>query len=727
MWAHIGLRGSAKRFDREVSWRPNCRSRTAAQIYTWLAQRCAKPACQPSASRWRAFKRTSVITTAPHDARSGYRPDIDGLRALAVTSVVLFHAAPGLLPSGFVGVDVFFVISGFLIGGIIFRRARAGSFSFADFYARRARRILPALLAVVAACLVAGFFVLSAGELSDLATSAMGALSGLVNFKFWLRSDYFAPDASFSPLLMTWSLAVEEQFYVLFPLLMLAVVPRGRRATIAALALVAVISFGASLILTRTHPSFAFYLLPTRAWELAAGALLALAMDQARKPLPSKWREAFALTGLSLVFASFIALAEAPFPGSAAALPVAGSVLLIAAQGSWINRQILSPAPVVFVGLVSYSWYLWHWPMMAFVRLASPAPPSDLTMLAVAAVSFAVAVASWRFVETPFRAMGAAPWATLARYGVVLACILAIPTAFKLTEGAPARLPEEAAVVRATVKAGRGDCLAPFGSSHPEMSDHCQPRGDGPAVALIGDSHASALGPGLRRHGATDGYRLLQLTKSACVPLLGVEQRDERHPRHADECKAFVGEAVNIAASDPDVKTVILAASWPLIENRYYLSPQTSDEGISGSEALAKGLSPVVAALTAAGKTVILVGDVPAFQFDPRAQILAETIPARGAIARLASPVYISSDRARGAEVAPPNATSEAALLNLTKSFDKVSYVDARRVFCAAEACKFREGAKLLFIDAHHLSTVGSNLIPWPEGLAGDLARSASD
>ncbi|MBY0406092.1 MAG: acyltransferase [Rickettsiales bacterium] len=485
--------------------------------------------------------------------KPAYRPDIDGLRALAILSVVLFHTGLSWLPSGYVGVDIFFVISGYLIGGIIFAEIHAKTFSFANFYARRAKRILPALMLVVLASCALGYALLGASELTDLATSSAAALLGVANIKFFLRNDYFQSDSELLPMLMTWSLGVEEQFYLFFPFVLLAMARLNAKRTGLALGVISAASFIASVIVTKTHPTAAFYLLPLRAWEMGAGAMLAM-RHATQSPNPQAGSVGGTI-GIALLIASMLLFDETtPFPGLAASLPVAGALLLLHSPHALVNRKLLASSPLVMLGLISYSWYLWHWPLMAFARHLSPGTPPLSLMLAIAAASAVLGYASWRWVEQPFRRYkGPAPH-TLAYYGAALALVLAAPLALKFTHGFPSRLPEAATRLEHTLALGRGTCLAPFGATLPDSGPDCQPQGANAAIALLGDSHASALGPGLLEYAQSQHLRLLQFTKSACTPLLGMGAIEAAYPTHPLECGQFMEGAVSRIIADKSVK-----------------------------------------------------------------------------------------------------------------------------------------------------------------------------
>ena len=314
-------------------------------------------------------KATSRTATATHIS---YRPDIDGLRAIAVVSVILFHL--NALRGGFVGVDIFFVISGFLITSLLWKEIQAtGTVSLIGFYDRRIRRIFPALFAMFAVSWVVGFLYLFPNEFTAFARSMLAALLSVANLFFWRESGYFAAAASTKPLLHTWSLGVEEQFYVLFPPLLALLYKLSARRLKLSLTVLALLSFALCVALTRSSPDAAFYLPVTRAWQLLFGSLLALNdLAVLRHRL---WRNAAALLGLLILGYTLLRFSSAtPFPGYMALLPTLAAALLIAAgtKGKTLVGRVLSFKPFVFVGLISYSLYLWHWPLIVFADHGLP-------------------------------------------------------------------------------------------------------------------------------------------------------------------------------------------------------------------------------------------------------------------------------------------------------------------------------------------------------------------
>ena len=364
----------------------------------------------------------AAIVPFPASAAHRYRADIDGLRAVAIVAVVLFHAELAGFAGGYVGVDIFFVISGYLIGGIVFREVRAGRFSFAAFYVRRAKRILPALLCLTSCATIAAVILLPPSGVRDFVKGDAAALLGVANVRFWALAHYLNADWQREPLVMTWSLGVEEQFYLFLPPTLLLLHRYVPRMIMPAIAIGSLVSLLVSMHLVKSQPNAAFYLLPGRAWELGVGVMLALRVEDRAITLAPRLATALSLAGcgaIALAIATFDD--HTPFPGLAALLPVLGTAALIATSGSWINRRLLSAEPVRFVGLISYSWYLWHMPPIVFARLALGREPVAAELAMLVALSFAAATLSWRFVEQPFRKRSAvANPQILKRYGAAL-------------------------------------------------------------------------------------------------------------------------------------------------------------------------------------------------------------------------------------------------------------------------------------------------------------------
>ena len=469
-----------------------------------------------------------------------YRPDIDGLRALAVGVVLVFHAFPGLLPGGFVGVDVFFVISGYLISGIILDAVAAGRFSYANFYARRIRRIFPALGVVLLAALAAGWFLLYADDYERLGHHAAAGAAFASNFAFWREASYFDGASDLKPLLHLWSLGVEEQFYLAWPIL-LVTAARWRRGPLAATLAIGTASFLIAIWTVRIDRTPAFYAPWNRFWELLAGAMLAsiqadAAFDARMRALVS--RPALANLASAAGFAAIAAgvlLIDSSrvFPGLWVLLPVAGTALLIVAgPQAWANRTLLSQPPVVFIGLISYPLYLWHWPLLSFAQILEGARPSPSIRLALLALSVALAWGTYRIIEWPIR-FGPRGRIAVPALGVVMTMLCAVGIAIEVSGGMierPVNRSDAAHLVdyyerlRKTgiAEAYRRECDFMdwvTERTRDSIDPSCTAAGQSHTVLLWGDSFAQSLSLGIRE-SLPAGASLAQIATSGCAPAI---------------------------------------------------------------------------------------------------------------------------------------------------------------------------------------------------------------
>jgi peptidoglycan/LPS O-acetylase OafA/YrhL len=504
-----------------------------------------------------------------------YRADIDGLRAIAVLSVIGYHAFPRTVPGGFTGVDVFFVISGFLISGLIYHDLQRGRFGFKRFYARRFRRIFPALIVVLLGCLAYGWFALAPDEYRELGKQAAAGAGFSSNLLQWSQSGYFDQKATAKPLLHLWSLGVEEQFYFAWPIIIVMAYGRSRRLLAVCCGLLAV-SFIVCAMLTQSSPSAAFYLPVTRFWELLLGAILAYystlqpdAQAMNRNPARAP-REPLAWSGLLLIATAFFLIdKDRAFPGWWALLPTLGTAMVIAAPRAWVNRSILSSRPLVYIGLISYPLYLWHWVLLTFTRIANDAdePPKSWRLLAIAA-SALLAWLTYVLVEKPIRFGGNRDAIPRMLVGSMAACGLAGVLIF-WTDGGAFRFPAQIRALAAFhydaerdfyERAYRsGICFVGPNEAFAEIGTQCvdKPDGASPLLALWGDSHAASLYPGLQAIQQKAHFRIAQFTASACPPLVDLQSTRRRN------CKSFNDAVIReIRALRPDV--VMLESHWAL-------------------------------------------------------------------------------------------------------------------------------------------------------------------
>ncbi|PLX94600.1 MAG: acyltransferase [Desulfuromonas sp.] len=461
-----------------------------------------------------------------------YRSEIDGLRALAVIPVILFHAGIKPFAGGFVGVDIFFVISGYLITTILFSEMEDDRFSIVNFYERRARRIVPALFFVILCCLPFSWIWLSSSDLKDFSQSLMAVVSFSSNILFWHESGYFETAAELKPLLHTWSLAVEEQYYIVFPLILLLLWKLRRRWIFCAIFAAAMLSLIAAQWGAYNIPSAAFFLLPFRFWELAIGALIALYL-QYRPAQPNllsqsrKTRELLGLIGLSLIFYSIFSFDKAtPFPSLYALAPTLGTglIILCSTTETWVSK-ILSTKPLVGIGLLSYSAYLWHQPLFVFARHQHHGTPKLSTLLTLCLVSLALAYLIWRFVEIPFRNKNL--FTRKRIFNLTLCGSLALAIAGytgHANEGFTGRVSLEKRKIEAFRRYDfasfyrLGDCFLRQEQTYADFSSACYDGSISDRAMIWGDSHAAALSYGLSQN-ATE---LIQITSGSCPPLVGL-------------------------------------------------------------------------------------------------------------------------------------------------------------------------------------------------------------
>jgi peptidoglycan/LPS O-acetylase OafA/YrhL len=536
----------------------------------------------------------SLTMTAAHT----FRADIQGLRGVAVLAVVAYHADERLLPGGFVGVDIFFVISGFLITGILTRELARGEMTLLGFYQRRVRRLFPALFVMLAVVLLAGAALLSPRDYSELARTALSTVFFVSNVDFYLLSGYFEGEAAEKPLLHTWSLAVEEQFYILFPLLLAFLFKTVRQHLALIVAIGALGAFAVSVWGAQDHRTAAFYLTPFRGFELAIGAVLALAPAPAR--LSGGARAAASLTGLALMAASFVLISRAtPFPGFAALAPCLGAALVIFAgmDGRSLGGRAISFPALTFFGAISYSLYLWHWPILAFARhyLGKAPEPWQAAILVAAAIG--AATASWRFVEQPVLRSRWSRTTVFALAAMGMALVSAGALAIRAAEGAPARFNPAAQALFAAAEdynRRRGDCHSDV--DHPiAYADNCLfgARDAAAGFAVWGDSAGAEFVVALGEALEPRGQAAMQITSSACPPALGYQLLPER-----PDCIAHNAETIDHLKRDARVRTVLLSlnfARYPWDERSRVLA----------------GLERATTALQAAGKTVVLVYPFP--------------------------------------------------------------------------------------------------------------------
>ena len=492
-----------------------------------------------------------------------YRREIDGLRALAVLPVILFHAGFKTFSGGFVGVDVFFVISGYLITTIILAELGQGTFSIVNFYERRARRILPALFLVMLVCIPFAWFWLLPSDMKDFSKSLVAVSVFASNILFWRENGYFDAEAELKPLLHTWSLAVEEQYYVLFPLFLMLFSTLGKRWILVTLGLVFIISLVMAEWGAQNKPFPAFYLLPTRGWELLLGAFASFYLSQPdRKDFGKGLSEAAGWLGVALILYSVFAYSKAtPFPGFYALVPTFGTVLIIlfATHKTTVGKFVGNKA-FVGIGLISYSAYLWHQPLFAFVKHRSLLEPSHFVFLVLSVLALILAYFSWRFVEAPFRNKSFVSRRSVFLCSLVGSILFVCVGLFgHLSDGrfyGRINGPISDLDLRVRVNYGLSiDCEGDY-----YVSSSCS-TSDRPEVMLWGDSYAMHLAQGFFASNPSIG--LVQKTVSVCGPFLGIAPANAKLVRSgAEKCLAINDKVYEYLKNTPSIKYVVLSSPF---------------------------------------------------------------------------------------------------------------------------------------------------------------------
>ncbi len=638
----------------------------------------------------------------------GYRKEIDGLRAIAIVSVVLFHAWGQMFPGGYIGVDIFFVISGYLITSIIFEAAERRRFSYKDFYARRARRILPALLAMALFTSIAAFAVLLPDDLVEYGKTLIYTLLFGANFKLAAARGYFDQAMQENPLLHMWSLSVEEQFYLAWPaILIIAVRFVGTRWVKVIALLLFIASLSAAEALVHIWPKSAFFHLPTRGWELLSGALLAL---NAVPPITNrKLAEVLSALGIALMIAPiFYYTKDTAIPGVAALLPVMGCVLVLHANtgNSTKTGTLLSWEPIVFIGLISYSLYLWHWPILAFAMYVRARPLDPLEIAVCVLIALFLSILSWRFIEQPFRKKSSrlasypkvvfAPALAPAGYAAFGLTVLLVGAGsiFQETKGAPWRFSSEARNFLKGHDRAELDCLT-IGRKSKRMRD-CQFGNNSSGLVLWGDSHAEGFLPiAARTYGGGHAYFNIGCTPLANSQFVAAFGEGDMQLCGANNDR-ILREVLQLKP-----KIVIMVSRWTRIEH------------LAANQVHKPRLDQVIdltlKALTSAGIKVILARQV------PEMQLLTVPCILRAKVFGLATcDNFVSREDAERSQNFITQSLSAAASKNpgvfLFRPFPHL---------CDSARCYAMRGGTMLYYDDNHLSAEGASslFLPFSQGL----------
>ncbi|MBR1209896.1 acyltransferase family protein [Bradyrhizobium sp. JYMT SZCCT0180] len=632
-----------------------------------------------------------------------YRPDIDGLRAIAVLLIVIFHLG-GPISGGFVGVDVFFVISGFLITKIIIQDIDSGSFSFSAFYARRIRRIFPALLVMLTIVLVSGAFLLMPGDYEVTARSVLYASVSASNFYFLKHTGYFDVASEMMPLLHTWSLAIEEQFYLVWPATLVFLVHlfgRSRRNIGLFVAIVCAAGFVLCIHQTQTNPKAAFYLPHTRAWELDVGALLAV-IPRARYTASRVVAHIAGLAGLALILWSALSLTRSsPFPSYHAALPVAGAALLVAPWRSvGLVQRLLSFAPFTFVGKISYSLYLWHWPIITLYRhYQMDAPMSVIEQACLAVIILVVSWASWTFVEEPFRRSRRDAQVSIGCGLTATAAVGLLAFVIVIKSGFPERAPGAEQYASLEVM-WNWDCRhkREIPISHP--SSCVLGTGDTKiAGLLIGDSHAQHFAPLIDVAAQEIGISFATSQNQGCMPLLGstsLRRFFPPDPGYGQHCAKLIAPILSYVRSNPDINVIILAAAWVGYPTDLYRDSPNERGGQRGIELMADAFDEFFRSLDRPGLKFLVIGDVP--QVLPYNYLCLSKSPM--ILRRPCPPPILKTPRSTFGAY---QEEIRSSLRDLTNRWPNVSVLLPHDLMCDDDGCSTSLNGDYLYRDLNHL------------------------
>ncbi len=624
-----------------------------------------------------------------------YRHEIDGLRAIAVIPVIFFHAGLPYFSGGFVGVDVFFVISGYLITSILLRDISVGSFSLINFYERRARRILPALCVVLFFSVLFSWFVLLAADMKEFSQSLVSVSLLSPNLFYWMQTDYFSSAAEMKPLLHTWSLGVEEQFYLFWPLIILFVWKFQRANRFLVLSVLGLTSFFIMQYTLSQSVSLAFYHLPTRAWELIIGALAALFLNSQKQPISRHLTATIMSTlGLGLIFLSVVWLdKKSGYPSTLTLFPTLGTLLVIIySQPKSAVTRFLSHPWLVAIGLISYSAYLWHQPIFAFAKHYLIAPPSWQVMTFLAFLSFCFAYCSWRFIERPFRSVS-----KVSRHYFIRCCVVSFLLFFgfglagHFSNGFDGRHINNVSLreIDQLLKPNYG--LSKTCDGHFQQTEVCV-YGDFPDTVLWGDSYAMHLAPALT--GGENRLSFVQHTRSSCRPVLGLSiMGGDYSADWAKDCVNFNKKTVDWIVANDHIKRVVISSMF--LFSGYSLFDGTTIHAYD-SKMVESALVSSIGLLKRFDKEVIIVSPMPSNGND---------------IGRCLARSKLAGQNLHGCDFNSSDWSDEflegQALVSLLASEGhRILWLD--EIFCESGKCRTFYEETFVYRDKGHLSVLGA-------------------
>ncbi len=662
-----------------------------------------------------------------HLSHPKYRPDIDGLRAVAVLAVVAFHAFPNAMKGGFIGVDIFFVISGYLISTIIFENLDKGTFSFAEFYSRRIKRIFPALILVLFSCFAFGWFALLSDEFKQLGKHIAGGAAFVSNLVLWRESGYFDNTADAKPLLHLWSLSVEEQFYIVWPLLLWFAYKK-RINLLSIGLLVALVSFCLNIYEVNMDAVSAFYSPQTRFWELMFGSMLAWLMlyktELSISALSKKntyLANSISVIALMLIVFGFWRIDKGiGFPGAWALIPVLGAVLIIyAGPKAFVNRTILSNKAVVWFGLISFPLYLWHWPLLAFARIIEGGSSSKYIRLTLIAISILFSWLTLIFVEKRIRQ--AVGYRYIGRLLIIATLLLLVGLYTFSTDGIPSRLigfdskyiAEQSRKIGWTIPAGTQEqidnCKNKFPirtALSPKTRDDnfcLLARNTSPDVVLIGDSLSLSLFPGISK---SKDFNTLVLSASSAAPMYNIRTTEFDDTVRANNYK-LTNQALDYVLSNDDVKVVVMTflngVDLPFNELPFKITNVDDPSETDSQKIFTSSLRRTLSKLTERNKNIIFVLPNPKLSYDIGSCL--------NGYRPLSFQKKFNCSQPASYHLTHGWLAYKEWVESVVKDFPNVTVYDASKPFCDENSCYGMIDGQLMYRDGYHLSDSGSDLV----------------
>ena len=654
------------------------------------------------------------------DPSMKYRPDIDGLRSLAIISVLIFHGFPDLLKGGFIGVDIFFVISGYLISHNIFRNFENNSFSFIDFYSRRIIRIFPALIIILFTCCIAGWLVLYPDEYKQLGLHILGGSTFTSNFLLWFESGYFDSTSELKPLLHLWSLGIEEQFYIFWPILLLVL--RKNIGVLSTCLIVGFISLYFCITTVIIDPTKAFYAPHTRFWELMTGSILAwitihklpifFNLHRSKISFLEDSNQFHKILLNSLSFFGLLVLAygvwrinrNTTYPGTWTLLPVLGTALIIMSGAqAWVNKAILSNKIIVWFGLISFPLYLWHWPLLSFSHILAGQIPSTAIRILVLLVSIALAWLTYSFVERPFRQKKYRKEKTFFLLSLmitfaVLGCVIFTNDGIK-TRSTDEREKSYEKNLTTAIK----NCEIFFPDWMKLNDNPCMLQNkNGNDLAIIGDSHASHLYPGISEL-TENGAGVAVFSASCAAPYINISSAtsDPNAKKIRENSYKLINSAYEFILNDPLIKTVILAhnPTCSFRDVKDMANPTTSNP----DDIFENGMRRTFSALAYANKNVIILLDNPPLPFDPSS---CNSRPF-GYAKSNEKCSFPRSDFDSREDFSNYN----SHVRRVIKDYPNIKAYDLSHIFCDDKNCYIKKNGQPLYKDRNHLSFYGSRYV----------------